>query len=83
LEGCDKLMTDLEIAKYQYFMMKKMCREVQGTLHHVTNMHYSDRHIGDLEDCKEQSCQQFWKTMKDLDDLPAAIKRNEVKGQRE
>lgn len=67
-------MTDLEIMQYKYEQMKKLAREIQGALHHVSNMNFPNRHTGDLELCGEDSCKLFFRAMADIDRLETSIR---------
>lgn len=79
-------MTEIQLVKYQLFMMKKLAKEAQGALHFLAQAQFKDRHISDyMANCTEPSCVQFNQTMRDIDKLPEdynkSFKLEEVKNQ--
>ena len=60
-------MTELELCKYQYNLMKKIAIECQAGNHLLSNMMTGNRHTGKVEDCTEQSCRLFRNAIQDCD----------------
>ena len=69
-------MTELELTKYKYDLMRKCAIECQETIHFISNIHNKDRHVGKMQDCTEQTCSLFRKMLADIDRVDETYRKS-------
>ena len=72
-------MTENRILQIKLGAMRELALTVQRAFHTSINMKFANRHQNTLEQCTEDSCKDFWKCLKNIDDTGQLYQVSEKK----